>query len=133
MHDAWKTDTVTAESTLTAASVAGTEIFSDVKNLKTAGWTGFSVDITFDGDNATDDLDLKLYKRITDSTFVGTEIAKATITITSDGSVDIYNFEFMPRDSGPGYYRYGLVRSGSSTTFTVTAVCELFRKTEGVG
>lgn len=91
--------------------------------------TGVSFDVTFDGDNSTDDLIISIYKRITNSTFDNDEIARAAITVSSDGSEDIFSFELLAEDMGPGYYRLGLKRSGSSTTFDVQIIMKYHRMT----
>lgn len=128
--DGWKLGTVTTLQS--AVSVAGTEIFTTVLEL-ISRWQNVSFDVNFDGDNATDDLIIKIYKRITDDTFTGNETARRTITVTSDGSADDFSFEILKEDMGPGYYRLGMVRSGSATTFTITTKYQYGRNTRGIG
>lgn len=106
--------------------VANTRKYSAVVDLRV--YTGLVVDITFDGNNNTDDLTLTYYRRITNSTFTGNEIAVATATIGSDGSEDVYSY--VIDDPGPGYYRLGLVSAGASTTFDVKVLGARYRKSE---
>ena len=109
--------------------VAGTQLYTDAIDLTQS--LGASFDITFDGDNATDDLLFRVYKRIADSTFESTEIAFWSTTIDSDGTEDIYVFD-IPESWGPGYYRFGMIRSGSATTFDVEIKYRKFKRTDMV-
>lgn len=129
-HESWLQDADADAATLFTAADITTEQYTDAVDL--TGETGVSFDVTFDGDNATDDLVVSIYKRITDNTFDGDEIARAVITVSSDGSEDIFSFELLQTDMGPGYYRIGLKRSGTSTTFTVTIAMKYHRLTRSI-
>ena len=121
-----------AIAVFTAQAVAGTEVDASVIDNMKAGKSGLLIDVTYVGDNATDDLLLYVRRRITDATFVGTEIVKKTFRIPASATSKIYSCEIMPEDMGPGYTLLSLIRDGSATTFTVTMVARKFRKTTEV-
>ena len=77
------------------------------------------IDIKHDSDGTTDDLVVNIY-RSTDNVWDGDEQAINSVTIPSDGSEDIYSLNISYYAGyGPGYYRLGLIRSGSTDTFAV--------------
>jgi hypothetical protein len=78
-----------------------------------------AIDCKFDGNNATDDLVLTLYRR-RDASWDGDEISIWSVTISNDGSEDIYALELGPHKGfGPGHYRFAMQSSGASTTFDI--------------
>jgi len=93
---------------------AGIEVFTDDVDL--TEYTNAEVDVKFAGSNATDDLYLSIYKR-NDSNWSGNEQRwKSRITIENDGTETEYHYT-IPMVYGSGHYRFGFVRSGSTTTF----------------
>lgn len=112
------TDEELYQTNLTGGSdsdIAGTELFTS--NIDLTQETGAAIDFAFDASGATDDLVLALYKRRL-STWTGTEIAVWSATVDSDGTADIYTFD-IDATYGAGYFRFGMVRSGSSDTFDI--------------
>lgn len=84
---------------------------------------GANIDFKFDASGATDDLVLTLYKRRqseTDEAWGAIEEEKWSTTISSSGAEAIYNFT-LGETYGPGHYRFGMARSGSTDTFEVDA------------
>lgn len=80
-----------------------------------------AIDFKFDGNNATDDLVLTLFRR-RDASWDGDEIAIWSVTVSNDGSEDIYAFELGPHKGfGPGHYRFAMQSAGASTTFDMDA------------
>jgi hypothetical protein len=78
-----------------------------------------TIDFRFDASGTTDDLVLTLYGR-RDSTWDGDEIETSAITVTSDGSEDIYSYELGPHKGyGPGHYRFALQSSGATDTIDI--------------
>lgn len=113
----------------TDADVDNTQRFTD--NIDLTVQVGAELDIKFDGDNATDDLLLDIYKRI-DNSWGGAEIAwKNQITIPNDGSEDIYHYT-IPENYEPGHYRFGLTSAGATTTFEVQVDYRSWRWTKGI-
>ena len=109
--------------------VDNTERFTDDIDLTIR--KGVSVDFKFDGSNATDDLNIKLYKR-RDSTWEGTESAwKSTLVISNSGSETIYHYT-IPRAYEPGHYRFGLVSEGATTTFEIEVSLREWRDTDTI-
>lgn len=80
--------------------------------------SGCSLAFKFDGNNATDNLSLNLYFS-PDNTWTGTEISRHPITVTSDGSEDIYTYILERKAYGAGYYRFSMQSSAGNTTFDV--------------
>lgn len=106
------------------ADVSTSVVYTDTVDL--TDYLGAVVDIVFDGSDATDNLSLYLYKR-RDDTWDGDEIAVWSGTITSDGSEDIYHFT-IDESYGPGYFRFGLVSAGATTTFDIDAQMRRYRR-----
>lgn len=125
-HESYKYDD-SASIIFAEAQVTNTEQFTDSIDLTVA--TGAEVDFTFDGDNATDDLIITIYKSGAND-FDGTEQAwKQAITVSSDGSQDKYHYT-IPDLYGPGWYRFGMKSEGGTTTFTISATCYTWRRTD---
>ncbi len=76
-----------------------------------------TIDFKFDASGATDDLVLKLFRR-NDSTWDNDEIAIDEITVTSDGTEDIFSYAIGP-SHGPGHYRFSLQSGGATDTFDI--------------
>ena len=94
--------------------IAGTEKFTG--DIDMTEYTNVEIDFRFDANNSTDDLYLKLYKR-NDDVWTGYELQwKSTLTVENSGTETIYHYT-IPLEYGAGYYRFGMVRSGSTTTF----------------
>ena len=111
------------------ADVDNTQRFTDDIDLTIQ--TGAEIDVKFDGDNNTDDLYFDLFKRL-DSSWTGAEIAwKSQITISNDGSEDIYHYT-IPENYEPGHYRIGLTSAGATTTFEVQVDYRGWRPTTGI-
>lgn len=111
------------------ADIAGTQLYTD--NIDMSMVTDALVDFLFDASDATDDLLLYIYKR-GDSTWVGTEIAwKSVLTVDNDGTSHTYHYT-IPKDYRGGHYRFGMVRSGVTTTFDIQVTVHTFRETTGV-
>jgi hypothetical protein len=111
------------------ADVAGTEVFTDDIDLTVR--QGAEVHFKFDGDNATDDLLLTVYKR-NDATWTGNEAAwKAAKTVDNDGTETEYHFS-IPAQFTAGHYRFGMVRSGSTTTFDIHVTMRRWRPTQSI-
>ena len=83
---------------------------------------GAIIDFKFLGNNGTDDLVLKLYRR-RDSTWNGGEILIDQKTIDNDGTEDIYSYVI----NSPGVYRFSMQSSGGSTTFDIDVECRYWR------
>lgn len=77
----------------------------------------------FLGNNSTDDLVLTLFKRVK-STWTDNEIALWSVTISNDGSQDVYTGMEIGehRGFGPGTYRVAMQSSDSNTTFDMDAL-----------
>jgi hypothetical protein len=75
------------------------------------------IDFKFDASGATDDLILKLFRR-NDSSWEGDEIAIDEITVSSDGTEDIFSYVIGP-SHGPGHYRFSMQSGGASDTFDI--------------
>ena len=105
------------------ADIAGTEVFTSDIDLTT--YMGATVDFQFDASGNTDDLILKLYRR-RDSSWDDDEIAQHQVTVSSDGSEDIYTYTI---DQGAGHFRFGMVRSGSTDTFDIDVEMRRWRVT----
>ena len=100
----------------TDIDVAGTEKFS--LDIDLTEYTFAIVDVKFLGTDATDDLKLRLYKR-GDSSWTGNEIMwKSELIVENPGTEKEYQYT-IPREYGPGHYRFGMIRSGSTTSFDV--------------
>ena len=97
--------------------VANTEKFTSDIDLTVNSQA--AIDIKFDGDNGTDDLTVNLYAR-RDASWDGDEIAQLSITVSNDGSEDIYHYK-ITKAMGTGHYRLGLVSAGATTTFDIDA------------
>lgn len=84
----------------------------------------------FLGNNSTDDLVLTLFKRVK-AAWTGNEIALFSVTVTNDGSQDVYtDMEIGPHKGyGPGTYRVGMQSSGASTTFDMDALMTRTKRT----
>jgi len=110
------------------SDVDNTERFTDDIDLTIQ--TDAVVAFKFDGNNGTDDITLKIYKRH-DSSWVGSEIAwKSALTVSSDGSEDIYTYT-IPLNYGPGHYRFVMASSGATTTFEMQVDYRSSRITTG--
>lgn len=93
-------------------------------------FTGAELDFTFDGIDTTDDLYLYLYKR-RDSSWSGNELAwKTRLTASNDGTESEYHYS-IPSEYGVGHYRFGMVSSGSTTTFEISVALRRWRRTLG--
>lgn len=94
--------------------IDGTEKFTE--NIDLTRFTSGDLDFHFTGSDGTDDLVFNLYQR-NDSGWEDIELTwKAQFTITNPGTKKIFHYT-IPRIYGPGHYRFGLLRSGSTTTF----------------
>lgn len=76
-----------------------------------------TIDFKFDSSGTTDDLVLKLFRART-STHDVDEIAIDEITVTSDGSEDIFSY-VIGMSHGPGHYRFSMQSSGATDTFDI--------------
>lgn len=104
----------------TGLDVAGTEYFSD--DIDLTDKTFAVCDFKFLGTDSTDDLKLRLYKR-GDSTWTGNEIRwKTELTVENPGTEQEYHYT-IPKEYGPGHYRWGMIRSGSTTSFDIKVTC----------
>ena len=100
----------------TDADIAGTELFTD--DIDLTEYTNAEIDFKFDANDATDDLYLHIYKR-GDITWTGTELRwKSRLVVENSGAETIYHYT-IPIDYGSGHYRFGMVRSGATTTFDI--------------
>jgi hypothetical protein len=123
--DIYQTDGYSGSHT----DVDNTERFTDDIDLTVN--KGAVIDFTFDGDNATDDLTIKIYKR-RDSSWTGNEIAwKSALTVSNDGSEDLYTYT-IPPDYGAGHYRFGLASAGATTTFEIDCSVRTWRDTDSI-
>lgn len=96
--------------------VDNTDGYSDTIDLtKRGGWTG---SLKHDSSGTTDNVVLKLF-RIEGTTWDGDETEVTTITVTSDGSEDIYPLCITRRAYGAGYFRLSMQSSGGTDTFDV--------------
>jgi len=117
----WKTDSSDTNIYKTnyysgADADISTEKFTD--DIDLTEYPNVDIHFKFLGNNATDDLYLKLYKR-NDSVWTGNELQwKSTLTIENDGTETEYHYT-IPMNYGAGHYRFGMVRSGSTTTFDI--------------
>jgi hypothetical protein len=101
------------------SDVAGTELFTSAIDLSAN--KAVVIDIKHDSSGTTDDLTVNIYRSL-DTTWDGDETAINSVAVPSDGSEDIYSLGFGRHNGyGPGIYRLGLVRSGSTDTFDVEA------------
>jgi len=91
---------------------------------------GAAIDFNFDGSGSTDDLILSLYKR-RDENWNDGEIALWGITITSDGSEDVYHFT-IDNSYGAGHFRFGMMSSGSTDTFEIDVEMREWRRTTNI-
>ncbi|MDY6888148.1 MAG: hypothetical protein SVV88_11010 [Pseudomonadota bacterium] len=87
--------------------------------------TGCVIDFKFDSSGTTDNLVLKLYRR-RDSSWDGDEIAIDSITVTSDGTEDIFSY-MINESHGPGHYRFSMQSSGATDTFDIDVQCRYYR------
>jgi hypothetical protein len=83
---------------------------------------GAIVDFKFTGSGSTDDLVLKLFRR-RDSSWDGDEIAIDTITVSNDGSEDIFSYHLK----GPGHYRFSMQSEGATDTFDIDVEMRTYR------
>ncbi|NOY63049.1 MAG: hypothetical protein GXP10_07855 [Gammaproteobacteria bacterium] len=74
-----------------------------------------TIDFTFTGNNATDDLIIELF-RSTVSTWNGNEIAVDSFQISNPGVEAVYSYVIGP-SHGPGYYRFSMQSAGATTLF----------------
>ena len=95
------------------ADVGATIVFTEDIDLTEK--KAIAVDFKFDGNNATDDLIIYLFKRRDDS-WDDDEIAVWSATVDNNGSEDIYHFT-IDESYGAGHFRFGLKSSGATTTF----------------
>jgi len=103
----------------TDEDVGGTEVFTRDINL-TADLIA-CIDFRVTPSDSTDDLELNLYNSISGG-WTGLERKwKPTLTVENDDNEFIYHYNIVEA-YGPGHYRWGLVRSGSTTTFEVKVV-----------
>lgn len=91
--------------------------------------TGSSIDFKFDGTDATDDWYLQIYNRRNNAWEAIEEGWKSLLTVSNDGTETIYHYT-IPETYQPGHYRFGMVRTGSTTTFEMLVTCIRWRKTE---
>lgn len=101
----------------TDADINDTEKYTSDIDLTVS--RGATIIIEFDGSCATDDLIVSLYARQNDS-WDGDEVAQSSVTMTNDGSEDIYTLNITPA-YGAGHYRIGLLSAGATTTFEIDA------------
>lgn len=89
-----------------------------------------SLSFEFLGSNSTDDLVLTLYKRVA-AAWTGTEQALLSVTVTNDGSQDVYTgLEIGEhRGFGPGIYRVAMQSSDGNTTFDMDALMTRAKRT----
>jgi hypothetical protein len=139
MHESWqyKGNDVTLYATNlysgTDADVDGTERFAGdtTTDIDLTLHTYAVVDIKFTGSDATDDLYLNWYKR-RDISWTGNELRwKSQLTIANDGTETEYHYTITPA-FGPGHFRLGMVRSGSTTTFDIIVVVRTGRLTDTI-
>jgi hypothetical protein len=120
-----------AETTFIYSMGPETQIYSDTNvgsvfvytdNIDLSANIYATVEFTFDGDDATDDIEWELYLSY-NSSWDGDEITIASFVAYSDGSVDIKTIQIGPHlGLGPGHYRFGMKSSDTTTTFTVVAI-----------
>lgn len=84
----------------------------------------------FLGSNSTDDLVLSLFKRV-GAAWKDTELALWSVTISNDGSQDVYTgLEIGEhRGHGHGTYRVAMQSSDSNTTFDMDAIMTRSKRT----
>lgn len=111
----------------TDADLDGTEKYTDSIDLSV--WSGASIDFKFTGTDSTDNLLLNIYNSRSGS-WEGSEIIwKSQLTVENNGSESIYHYT-IPETYQPGFFRFGMLRSGSTTTFDITVNHRRWRKTE---
>lgn len=76
-----------------------------------------TIDFKFDASGATDNLVLKLFRARTSSHDIDA-IAIDEITVSSDGSEDIFSYVIGP-SHGPGHYRFSIQSAGATDTFDI--------------
>lgn len=97
------------------ADLTDTEVFTD--NIDMTSDLFATLEFKFTGNNATDDLEIKLYRSLSD-TWDGDEIAIDSIVVSNDGSEDLYSY-IINQSFAPGHYRFGLASSSTNTTFDI--------------
>lgn len=97
--------------------VGGTEVFTNDIDLTKD--LGASFDFDFTPSDDVDDVILTLYAR-NDDQWTGFELdwKNAPITVSNPGTRFIYHYR-LTKEQGAGHVRWGMKRSGSSTTFDV--------------
>jgi hypothetical protein len=93
------------------ADLAGAEQFSGVISFDENMWLHAS--FKFLGINAIVDIKMNIYKALT-NTFDGDELKVGAFTFANDASEDLGSFMLTP-SYAPGFYRFGLQGSGSTT------------------
>lgn len=132
-HTSWlfeDTDTLLYKTDLYGgadADIDGTEKYT--ADIDLSVWSGASIDFKFTGSDSTDNLLLNIYNS-RDGSWAGTEIVwKSQLTVENSGLQSKYHYT-IPEAYQPGYYRFGMMRSGSTTTFDIEVNCRRWRKTE---
>lgn len=87
---------------------------------------GCTIDFKYHASGSTDELILTLYKR-REPTWTTNSIALKTITVSNDGSEDIYSFDLSMFDWGPGHYRFAIQSSGGTNTFDIDVEARFWR------
>lgn len=111
----------------TDADLDGTERFTEDIDLSV--WSGASIDFKFTASDSTDNLLLNIYNT-RDGNWEDFELAwKSQLTVENSGAQSKYHYT-IPETYQPGHFRFGMVRSGSTTTFDIEVNCRRWRKTE---
>lgn len=101
-----------------------TLVYTDNIDFVTNGYEGAQIQVKFDGDNATDTLNVYVYAALSSSHDTD-EITMNQFILANDGTEMIYTF--IVKDLA--HFYLGLVRSGTSTTFDVEVSYRAWRWT----
>lgn len=132
-HTSWLLETVDTELYKTDLysgpdpDLDGTEKYT--ADIDLSVWSGASIDFLFTASDSTDVLLLNIYN-CRDGSWSGEEIVwKSQLIVENSGSQSKYHYT-IPETYQPGHYRFGMLRSGSTTTFDIQVSCRRWRKTD---